>query len=68
MQKNDKLSKSEFKEMLSLIKRHAETDMDQFSTWKFDSSRGPIFICISNGPVVTDEENHCNLSHLVGSN
>ena len=67
MESNKKLSEEEFAEMLSLIKRHAVTDMDQFSTWKLDSKRGDIYVCISNVPLVGDDNQHTDLSHLVKS-
>ena len=47
METNQKLSEEEFSQMLTLIKRHAVTDMDQFSTWKLDSERGDIYVCLS---------------------
>ena len=65
MKSNQNLSKEEFAEMLTLIKRHAVTDMDQVATWKLDSDRGDVYICLSNAPVATDEEHHQDLSHLV---
>ena len=68
MKSNQNLSSEEFAEMLTLIKRHAVTDMDQFATWKLNSERGDIYICLSNAPIATDEEHHHDLSHLVNKN
>ena len=65
METNQKLSEKEFSQMLTLIKRHAVTDMDQFSTWKLNSERGDIYVCLSNAPLATDENVHKDLSHLV---
>ncbi|MBA6231378.1 hypothetical protein H4J38_09265 [Colwellia sp. BRX10-3] len=65
METNQKLSEKEFSQMLTLIKRHAVTDMDQFSTWKLNSERGDIYVCLSNAPLAADENVHKDLSHLV---
>ncbi len=65
METNQKLSEEEFSQMLTLIKRHAVTDMDQFSAWKLDSERGEIYVCLSNVPLATDDNLHKNLNHLV---
>ncbi|MGK2233728.1 hypothetical protein [Colwellia polaris] len=65
METNQKLSEEEFSQMLTLIKRHAVTDMDQFSTWKLDSERGDIYVCLSNIPLAADDNVHKDLSHLL---
>ncbi len=38
------LSNDEFKQMVSLIRRYSETSMDQWETWKLNSSKGTLFI------------------------
>jgi hypothetical protein len=68
MDSNQKLSEEEFAQMLTLIKRHAVTDMDQFSTWKLDSERGNIYVCLSNVPLAADDKAHRDLSNLVKRN
>ncbi len=64
MENLKKLSKAEFVEMLQLIKRHAVKDMDQWAIWKLDSTRGNIYISISNTPLVSEEE-YIELNHLI---
>ncbi|MEP7706637.1 hypothetical protein [Paraglaciecola sp. 25GB23A] len=44
MSESKPLSKEEFVEMLSLVKRYSESSMDQWETWKIDSSKGKLFI------------------------
>jgi hypothetical protein len=65
METNQKLNEEEFSQMLTLIKRHAVTDMDQFSTWKLNSERGDIYVFLSNVPLAADDDVHKDLSHMV---
>lgn len=50
MSEEDKMSKEEFVQMLKLMKRYAETEMDQFELWKFDIDFAKIFVTISMVP------------------
>lgn len=47
MSGSDKLSEKEFSDMLKALKKYVECDMDQWEMWKFDTSKGKIFINIS---------------------
>lgn len=64
MQSKQKLSKDEFREMLSLIKRYVTTEMDQWELWKFSTDFGNIYIDISMIPS-RPEEAYVDLSHLM---
>ena len=44
---SEKLSNEELALMLNLIKRYAETDMDQFDLIKFDAEYGEVLVSIS---------------------
>ena len=63
MTKKQQLSDEEFVEMVGLLHRHVETDMDQWELWSFDSSRGKIYINVSlkaDGPdTAYDDLNLC---------
>ena len=60
------MSKEEFVEMLNLMKRYIETEMDQFELWKFDTRRSEIFVNISMMPQYEGtEEAYTNLNHLL---
>lgn len=41
------LDKEEFTLMVSLLRRYANYNMDQFENWKFDSNKGSVFISLS---------------------
>ncbi|NVJ62069.1 MAG: hypothetical protein HWE27_16885 [Gammaproteobacteria bacterium] len=64
MSEQEKLSKEEFVAMLKALKRHAETDMDQWAEWKLDSSRGKIFIKVAVAPDAP-EECYIDVNHLL---
>ena len=64
MTQNEKLSEKEFGDMLNALKRHIETDMDQWELWKFDTSRGTIHINISLAPE-GPENMYIDLNHLI---
>jgi hypothetical protein len=42
------LSDPEFREMVRLLARYAERELDQFDLWKFHTSYGPVYMQISN--------------------
>jgi hypothetical protein len=65
MSRSERLTKEEFSEMLRLLKRHAETDMDQWAEWKLESSRGTIYIMVSNAPL-QPEEFYNDVTSLLG--
>ena len=61
---NKLLSEDEFKNMINLIHRYAELNMDQWELWKFDTSRGEAYVKISmksDGP----DEAYSDLDHLI---
>lgn len=58
------LSKEEFITMLSLIKRHAETSMDQWESWKFNSSKGMLYVELKLSNIVS-EESYTDLGKLL---
>jgi hypothetical protein len=47
----EKLTESEFKEMLNLLQRYVTTDMDQFEHWKFDSQKGTVYVELARAPL-----------------
>lgn len=55
MKSFEKLSDEEIRQMATLIKRYACTDMDQFDLWKFDTDFGKIFVEISMKPSGPEE-------------
>jgi hypothetical protein len=44
------MSKDEFDHMRALIKRFAETEMDQFALWRTEAAHGPVYISITRLP------------------
>jgi hypothetical protein len=38
------LSKSEWRQLLALLRRFAEHDLDQFDAWQLDTAYGPVFV------------------------
>jgi hypothetical protein len=63
---SQKLSKVEFENMLTLLKRHVETDMDQWALWKFNTKYGSAYIDISFFPSTSvTEGQYVDLSDLV---
>jgi hypothetical protein len=38
------LSESEWRQLLELLHRFAEHDLDQFDAWQLDTSYGPVFV------------------------
>jgi hypothetical protein len=44
------MSKDEFDHMRALIKRFAETEMDQFALWRTETAYGPVYISITRVP------------------
>ena len=47
MNNNNKLTDQEFKQLLNLVKRYTETEMDQFDHWKFQTKYGKVYVEIS---------------------
>ena len=41
------LSEKEIRQMATLLKRYASSDMDQFDLWKFDTDFGRVFVEVS---------------------
>ena len=64
MPNEQRLSEEEFAGLLKALKRHAETDLDQWAEWKIESARGPIFITVSVAPL-TSEEHYVDVTHLL---
>ena len=44
------LSDSEFRELLALLCRFAETDLDQSDNWRFGTSFGEVFVSVARAP------------------
>ncbi|WP_143220211.1 hypothetical protein [Actinomadura sp. CNU-125] len=48
----DRLSAEEFQSMLRLLRRFADTEMDQFALWRLDSGRAePVYVSVGLKPV-----------------
>ncbi|TQF67873.1 hypothetical protein [Pseudoalteromonas luteoviolacea] len=47
MSDNKKMTDEEFSQMITLLSRFADTEMDQFESWKFESEYGEIYVNIS---------------------
>ena len=68
MNSSTKLTSDEFREMISLIQRYANTEMDQFVSWKFDTSFSTIYVDVSMKPQHPEaESNYIDLSHLIST-
>lgn len=50
-----KLSEEELGLMLNLVKRYAETDLEQFEILKFDTEYGKVHLSISIGQDKSDD-------------
>lgn len=50
MPKQERMSDDEFEQMITLLSKFVETEMDQFELWKFQSSFGETFVNISAYP------------------
>ena len=62
----DKLSNAEFVQMLKMIKRYVNTEMDQWELWKFDTSFSKIYINISMEPSHPGTEDaYTDVTHLL---
>ena len=63
MNSKNKLSDTEFSEMMRYLHRYVETSMDQWEQWTFDSSLGKTYVRISlkpDGPEKSyDDLNEC---------
>ena len=46
----DRLTEEEFDEMRALIKRFAESELDQWALWRTTTKFGPIYISIKHIP------------------
>ncbi len=66
MNESQKLSESEFSEMLRLIHRFSVSEMDQWEQWKFDSEFGKVFVSITRQPS-GPEEAYAELTHMLGA-
>ena len=48
----DRLSAEEFHSMLRLLRRFADTEMDQFALWRLDSGEAePVYVSVCLKPV-----------------
>ncbi|KZN39331.1 hypothetical protein N480_00450 [Pseudoalteromonas luteoviolacea S2607] len=47
MSDNKKMTDEEFSQMITLLSRFIDTEMDQFESWKFESEYGVIYVNIS---------------------
>ncbi|WP_169739459.1 hypothetical protein [Actinoplanes friuliensis] len=41
------MTDDEYRELLRLLTRYAETDLDQFDHWEIESSYGPVYVDFS---------------------
>lgn len=64
MDTNKPLSEEEFKTMFRLIKRHAETSMDQWELWKFNSSKGMLFVDLKLSNIA-NEQSYIDVGELL---
>lgn len=46
----ERLTEEEFQEMRNLIKRFAETELDQWAAWRTETRFGTVYISISRKP------------------
>ncbi len=60
----EELTESEFKEMLSLLKRFSETGIDQWEFFKFINENGTFYIDIVRVPGY-DEDNYTDVTKLI---
>ena len=68
MEKTERISDDEFKQMINLLNRYVATDMDQWEMWSFQSSRNKVYISIQLAPeAVATEANYRDLTHLIGA-
>jgi hypothetical protein len=49
---------SEFSQLLRLIKRFADTNLDQWAMWKIENDPNPIDVTIAYGPWHGSEDHH----------
>ncbi|WP_299948415.1 hypothetical protein [uncultured Microbulbifer sp.] len=62
-----KLSDAEFKQMLELLKRYVENDMDQWELWKFDAKFSKIYVNVSMKPSHPGtEEAYVDMNNFLG--
>jgi hypothetical protein len=59
-----KLSEEEFKEMIQMLNRYVESEMDQWELWKFNSSFGSVYVNVSMKPDAS-EDAYMDLNHLI---
>ncbi len=59
-----KLTDDEIRQMMTLLCRFANSDLDQFERVKFDTKYGKIFISISRSSGGSDEAFH-DITHLI---
>ena len=50
MSTQDRMTDEEFEQMITLLSKFVETEMDQFELWKFQSRYGETFVNISMYP------------------
>ncbi len=62
----EKLSNSEFYQMIFLLHRYMSADMDQFENWSFDTEYGPVYAELTRVPS-GPPSGYDNLNHIAGS-
>ncbi len=62
----EKLSDSEFNQMISLLHRYMSVDMDQFENWSFNTEHGPVYAELTRTPSGSTSA-YDNLNHIVGN-
>lgn len=66
MDTEEKMSREEFVQMLTLLKRYAIIEMDQWELWKFDTTFSKIYVNISMIPSHEGTEDaYTDLNHLL---
>lgn len=64
MSSREKLSEKEFKEMIQMLSRYVESEMDQWELWKFHLSFGQVYVNVSMKPEAS-EDAYVDLTHLI---
>lgn len=66
MADKEKMSEKEFVQMIKLLKKYSETEMDQFELWKFDTNFSKVYVTISMALSSDEAESgYVDLSHLL---
>ncbi len=64
MENKKKLTEKEFTQMIKLLHRYANTEMDQWELWFFDTDSSRIYIDISM-KTTCSEEAYTNMNNII---